>query len=97
MDEDQPQKRLPMNSARDFGKELRELKRTGEILTPAGQARLRQILKILGVNLDNPGGDYDTHFEVRTEPFTVEELWENTPPCFRHFLPPEVIQKFDTR
>lgn len=95
MDENQPPQRPPMPTARDFQAELRELERTGEISTPAGQARIRQILKILGINLDNPDGAYDTHFEVRTEPFSDEELWENTPPCFRHMLPPEVIRKFD--
>ena len=83
-----------MTSARDFTAELHELKRTDGISTPAGQARIREILKMLGVNLDNPNGAFDTHFQVRTESFSDEELWENTPPHFRHLLAPELIAKF---
>lgn len=84
-----------MTGAQDFRAELHEMKRSGAVSTPAGQARLREILKILGVNLNPAEGEDVDRMQVRTDPFSDEEMWENTPPRFRHMLPPEVIRKFD--
>ncbi|MFY2822967.1 hypothetical protein [Ruegeria sp. MALMAid1280] len=84
-----------MTSTRELKAEVHELERSGAVSTPAGQARLREILKILGVNLNPAEGEDIDRMQVRTEPFSDEEAWQNTPPCFRHMLPPEVIQKFD--
>ncbi|WP_380997053.1 hypothetical protein [Sedimentitalea sp. HM32M-2] len=95
MDENQPQKRTPMKELRDIQAELSDLKRSGEISTSTGQARLREILKMLGVILDGCGEADEGCLQVRTEPFSDEELWENTPPRFRHFLPSVMIRRFD--
>lgn len=84
-----------MTSARDFQAELHEMERSGAASTPAGQARLREILRMLGVNLNPAEGDDIDRMQVRIEPFSDQEEWENTPPCFRHMLPPDVIRKFD--
>lgn len=96
MDRKQSPQRVPMTSAQDFRAEVQEMERSGAASTPAGQARLREILKMLGVNLNPAEGEDIDRLLVRTEPFSDEEEWENTPPCFRHMLPSEVIRKFET-
>ncbi|AXT35616.1 hypothetical protein D1820_11875 [Phaeobacter sp. LSS9] len=74
-------------------KALKEvLRRHGE--TPEGQAKTRELLKSLGIDVENAQAGTERRMQVSTEPVSDEELWKNTPEQWRHLLPPEIVERF---
>ncbi len=79
--------------ARAKAKALREvLRRYGE--TPEGQAKTRELLKSLGIDVEKVQADTESRMQVSTEPVSDEEIWENTPAKWRYLLPPEIVERF---
>ncbi|UWR42088.1 hypothetical protein K4F85_04140 [Phaeobacter inhibens] len=92
---EQSQGGIGPSEARDLRNELFDLVCTGRVSTVEGQERLRAILIILGADAESDEQNYSGQMEVRTEPFSDEEIWNNTPPCFRSMLGPKFKKRFE--
>lgn len=77
------------SEARDLRDELYDLVCSGRVSTFEGQDRLRAILRIIGADIESDEQYYGSPMEVSAEPFSDEEIWNNTPPRFRSMLGPD--------
>ena len=93
--EEQSQGTIGASEARDLSDELFDLVCSGRVSTAEGQERLRAILRILGANTESNEQHYSSPMEVRMEPFSDEEIWNNTPPRFRSMLGPDFRKRFE--
>lgn len=61
--------------------------------TPEGQARIKELLRSYGINVEM-GEDHDpSEMQVRSEPFSDMETEANMSPQRKRMFPPDTIQK----